>query len=58
MELWHVLGALGGQLLVAGAIYGGIRADLRHMQEQLRAQSDSIEHAHSRIDSLLLERQR
>lgn len=34
------------QLLVAGAIYGGIRADLIHVKQQ-------IERAHERIDNIL-----
>lgn len=38
-DLWPVM----GPVLAAGAVYGGIRADLRGMR-------DSIARAHARID--------
>lgn len=38
---------LGVQLAVAGAIYGGIRADLKHAAK-------GVEEAHRRIDAMLI----
>lgn len=52
MDTVSIIGALAGQLLVAGAIYGGIRADLRHMRERIAQQDDAIARAHERIDHL------
>lgn len=40
------LAVVVAQLLAAGAIYGGIRADLKHLH-------DSTTRAHERIDYLL-----
>lgn len=41
------------QLLVAGAIYGGIRADLRNIKECAEAAKAAAGRAHERIDNLL-----
>lgn len=37
-------------LILAGAIYGGIRADLKHMRTQLEETTRAIARAHRRID--------
>ena len=50
-----------GQLLVslvtlavgAGAIYGAIRADLKRLHERTNDISQSVQHAHRRIDDIL-----
>ena len=41
-----------GQLIVAAAIWGGIRAELRHMHTNHREQKESLKDAHTRIDQL------
>lgn len=38
-----------GQIAVAGAIYGGIRADIRHLTQ-------AVERAHVRIDDIIMEK--
>lgn len=35
MELWQAMLAVGGMLVSAGAVYGGIRSDLANMHERL-----------------------
>ena len=42
------------QLLVAGAIYGGIRADLRNFKEGAEEAKESAKQAHRRIDDFLI----
>lgn len=37
-------------LLAAGAVYGGIRADLRGMHERIKAAEESVKAAHARMD--------
>lgn len=44
---------LGGLLIVAGAVYGGIRADLRSARERADEAYCSASLAHRRIDSHL-----
>lgn len=50
------------QLLVmlasGGAIYGGIRSDLKAMHERIRANENSIEEARKRMDNHLDRRDR
>lgn len=41
-------------LFLAGAVYGGIRADLKAMHERLKSQEVAVQHAHRRIDDLLI----
>lgn len=41
------------QLLIAGAIYGGIRADLKNVKECALAAKSIATRAHDRIDSML-----
>ena len=41
-------------LFLAGAVYGGIRADLRHLHERTASAIESAKEAHERIDALLL----
>lgn len=37
-------------LLFAGAVYGGIRSDLRSMKDQIKGVSDAARRAHERLD--------
>ena len=46
--------ALVAQVFAAGAIYGGIRADLRAMHTRVTFAQERAEGAHQRIDTLLL----
>lgn len=39
-------------LILAGAVYGGIRSDLRAMHENLRRVEKMAERAHNRIDQI------
>lgn len=49
-ELWQI----AVQLLVAGAIYGGIRADLKNAKECAQEAKSEAAQAHQRIDALLM----
>lgn len=40
-------------LFLAGAVYGGIRADLRAMHQQIIAAEKSADKAHDRLDNHL-----
>lgn len=40
-------------LVTAGAIYGGIRADMRGLREGVKKAQDSADKAHTRLDSHL-----
>jgi len=40
-------------LVTAGAVYGGIRADLRNMKERITLAEKSVSRAHERIDDFL-----
>lgn len=42
-----------GYAMLAGAIYGGIKADLRAMHQQVQAALHSAARAHERIDNHL-----
>jgi hypothetical protein len=44
-------------LVIAGAVYGGIRSDLKHMRSDIMRAEKVSEHAHSRIDVILAARQ-
>lgn len=46
--------ALGGQLILAGAIYGGIRADIKNLYHGMREAKETGSEAHKRIDGLLM----
>jgi hypothetical protein len=35
----------------AGAVYGGIRADLRHHAEKIQTVTDTAQRAHERLDA-------
>jgi hypothetical protein len=37
-------------LISAGAVYGGIRADLKGMHERIKAAQDAATEAHRRLD--------
>lgn len=41
-------------VLTAGAVYGGIRADLKHLHEKADAARESARRAHRRLDQLIL----
>lgn len=41
-------------LFLAGAVYGGIRADLKGMHERLKGQELAVRDAHRRIDDFLI----
>jgi len=45
---------LGSQVLVAAAVFGGIRADLRTMHNQIKNIDGDVTNAHNRIDGILL----
>jgi outer membrane murein-binding lipoprotein Lpp len=40
-------------LVTAGAIYGGIRADMRNMKDGIKAAQENAKDAHKRLDSHL-----
>lgn len=42
-----------GQIVVAAAIWGGIRAEIRNIHDKISLNSDSIKYAHARIDSII-----
>ena len=56
MDLFQLGALIAGQLVTAGAIYGGIRADIRNAIERAAAAEARADKAHQRIDTLLLER--
>ena len=43
-------------IVVAGAVYGGIRADLRHLGRMVDHAIKSADEAHRRIDDYLVRR--
>ena len=45
---------LVGQVFTAGAVYGGIRSDIRHSHAKAEAAQKSADQAHQRIDDVLL----
>jgi|TARA_B110000495_G_scaffold184501_1_gene181580 hypothetical protein len=45
---------LGSQVLVAAAVFGGIRADLKNMHEKIKNIDGDVTNAHQRIDKILL----
>ena len=49
----NILTWIAGQLIVAAAIYGGIRADIRSIHQRIEHTEKSLVEAHSRIDRLL-----
>ncbi|WP_176754627.1 hypothetical protein [Nitrosospira sp. Nl5] len=44
---------VAGQLIVAAAIYGGIRADIRSIHQRIEHAEKSLVEAHTRIDRML-----
>jgi len=58
VDALSIAGTLVGQLIVAGAIYGGIRADLRNLKDQaVRIQAET-DRAHARIDQFVMRESR
>ena len=47
---FDMLAQVGLSLVAAGAIYGGIRGDLRSMHERINAHTAAIDKLHDRID--------
>lgn len=45
-------------LILAGAVYGGIRSDLRNMKEHISRVEKDADKAHDRLDSLGFGRRR
>lgn len=45
---------VGAYIAFAGAVYGGIRADLKNAKECAQAAKASATRAHDRIDNLLV----
>lgn len=45
---------IGAALLLAGAVYGGIRADIKAMHERITAAAEAAREAHRRIDQHLM----
>lgn len=52
MPEWLLI--LAGQVFTAGAIYAGIKADIRHANYKAEQAHVSADAAHTRIDNLLL----
>lgn len=48
--LWQIAAFLIGSAAASGAVYGGIRADLRVMHQALRGHKKSIRRLHERLD--------
>lgn len=53
-ELLGLLHEVAVALLAAGAVYGGIRADLRHAIRTAEGAKEDATGAHRRIDSMLM----
>lgn len=49
---------LAGQLVMAGAIYGGIRADVKNLHEGVKEAKEIGSKANARIDGILTMRGR
>lgn len=45
--LWQII--IG--LIIAGAVYGGIRSDIKSMHEHIRRVERAADRAHARLDS-------
>jgi hypothetical protein len=50
------VGRLIEVLIGAGAVYGGIRADLKHILKSLDEVKESVSLAHRRIDAVILKK--
>jgi hypothetical protein len=57
MDLAQLALVVAGQLVTAGAVYGGIRADIRNAIERAASAEARANSAHLRIDQLLLKEQ-
>jgi cell division protein FtsL len=47
---------LGMMILAAAATYGAIRQDIKNIHEKISRAEQNVDHAHKRIDEILLER--
>lgn len=50
--IWQIALAI----LTAGAVYGGIRSDLKAIHERISSASKDADEAHRRIDTILLQK--
>lgn len=48
-----LLSQIAVSLVTAGAVYGGIRSDLKHIMSKLKDHDDSLVNANQRIDRML-----
>lgn len=53
----QLAGLVVGQALTAGAIYGALRADVRHLVREVKEAKTAAAQAHQRIDQVLQFRQ-
>lgn len=44
---------VAGFLCAAGAVYGGIRNDLKHMHERMERHEKAIDRVHTRLDGCI-----
>jgi len=51
MTIIEILFWFAGQLLVAGAIYGTIKTELKHLHEMIASVRADVHHAHVRLDN-------
>lgn len=50
--IWQIASAI----LMAGAVYGGIRSDLKAIHERISSAAKDADEAHRRIDTILLQK--
>lgn len=48
-----ILSQIAVSLVTAGAVYGGIRSDLKHIMSKLKEHDDSLVNSNQRIDRIL-----
>lgn len=54
MDTSNIILILASQVFAAGAVYGAIRADLKNLHKRLQDVNDEANHAHRRIDDILM----
>lgn len=50
LDFWNTVLQIVGPLVAAGAVYGGIRSDLRALHEKVESALHSASRAHERLD--------
>jgi outer membrane murein-binding lipoprotein Lpp len=55
MEVAQILAFVVGQVLVAGAIYGGIRSDIKNLCERAASNEKRSDALSARIDQLIMD---